>query len=87
MDQHVKILTSAASTGIFAHNIVVCHDYHDHSKITLRDHLLSKLVRNHAPRKEKKPTGGVAVPFPTILHLILSQAEKDGFENIISWYE
>mmetsp|Transcript_21612 Transcript_21612/g.45464 ORF Transcript_21612/g.45464 Transcript_21612/m.45464 type:complete len:280 (-) Transcript_21612:156-995(-) len=81
MDLHVK---NPTSVGI-SHYAVVCHDYHDHSKQTLRDHLFSKLVGNDVPQRDKKPNGGIAVPFPTKLHLILSQAEESGFDDIISW--
>ena len=67
---------------------VVLHDYHDHSKVTMRDFILSKL-RNGMPRSNKDSSDchrrGVLVPFPTMLHLILSIEEENGNANILSW--
>ena len=36
-------------------------------------------------RNWRCPRGGLAIPFPTIVHIILSKAEEEGFEHIISW--
>ena len=68
----------------FINKQIVCHDYHDHSSTTMRDALLSQLESNMS-NTGKLTFGGVAVPFPTKLHIILSKAEDSSFGNIISW--
>ena len=35
--------------------------------------------------KRRGPRGGVVVPFPERLYTMLKQAEKEGFEDIVSW--
>ena len=46
----------------------------DFAKITLEDN-----------PKNKKHRGGVGTHFPTLLHLVLTRAEKDGYSHICSW--
>lgn len=53
----------------------VQHDYHDHS----RDG-----PQLNAPRCRKR-AGGPAGSFPSKLHMVLDQVERDGFASIISW--
>ena len=79
----------------------VLHDYHDHSKDTIQEYLSTHLERdtfegspandnaNQADgtnsKKRRGPRGGVTVPFPTKLHVMLSKVEEDGLEHIVSW--
>lgn len=37
-------------------------------------------------KKRSGPRGGVNVPFPTKLHVMLSKVEADGLTDIVSWY-
>ena len=72
----------------------VNHDYHDH--VNERDpdeayYDTDEESRSSGYRKKTKgpkrrgPRGGVAVPFPEKLHLMLSNVEGGGYENVISW--
>ena len=66
----------------------VVHDYKDHSKYMMRDFIESQLLDGCATNTTKKdvgPRGGVAIPFPTKLHMILSKAEEADFAHVISW--
>ena len=80
---------SMAANGQSARSIVL-HDYHDHSQVTMRDFILSKSGDiNSSPSQRPRPRGrgggGVLIPFPTMLHLILSIEETNGNANIFSW--
>lgn len=59
----------------------VCHNYHDHAQVnTISDgEDGSDELRNRGPR------GGVSVPFPSKLHVMLSKVEDDGLSDIVSW--
>ena len=57
---------------------VVKHNYHDHS------HDTSNSVEDEIP-KRKGPRGGVTVPFPVKLHLMLSRVEEEDLGHIVSW--
>ncbi len=70
------------------------HDYHDHSAVTLQTYLKTKLdemTLEDAVKGEKKLklihccSRGAWIPFPTKLHLVISIAEREGFDNIVSW--
>lgn len=77
----------------------VLHDYHDHSQDTMHDFLMYQLDKitvgvraesedggkKNAKKQGGRPRGGVVVPFPTLLHLVISNAEAEGFAHIISW--
>lgn len=55
--------------------VVIRHDYHDHSTDPVVD-----------PGQIKhKAKGGVVVPFPVKLHSMLDAIERDGFANVVSW--
>ena len=55
--------------------MVIRHDYHDHSTDPDVD-----------PTQVKhKAKGGVVVPFPVKLHSMLDAIERDGFSHVISW--
>lgn len=49
------------------------------------DRLAENGNKEQAKRNWRCPRGGVTIPFPTILHIVLSKAEQEGFEHIISW--
>jgi len=67
----------------------VRHDYHDHS--TDVPSITENTIRNidHSDdedaKKRRGPRGGVAVPFPEKLHMMLSSVERDGHSHIVSW--
>jgi hypothetical protein len=78
---------SMAANGQSARSIVL-HDYHDHSQVTMRDFILSKsgdINSSPSQRPRGRGGGGVLIPFPTMLHLILSIEETNGNANIFSW--
>jgi len=54
------------------------HEYHDYSNV-------AKVPVHIAVLTETRGNGGVADPFPTILHKLLSEADRMGFSHIISW--
>ncbi|KAL3781220.1 hypothetical protein HJC23_003537 [Cyclotella cryptica] len=55
--------------------VVVRHDYHDHSTDPVVD-----------PSQIKhKAKGGVVVPFPVKLHSMLDAIERDGYAHVVSW--
>ncbi len=78
------------------------HYYHDHAAVTMYSYLMyraSKIVLNnkavnntiknqaYSSKTKGAGTGGAfLIPFPTKLHLVLSIAENDGFDDIISWW-
>lgn len=55
----------------------VIHDYHDHAEAVYQ------LDGDDARNANR---GGVAVPFPIKLHVMLSKTEENGLSHIISWY-
>eukprot|EP00985_Skeletonema_marinoi_P026775 scaffold21068_cov113-Skeletonema_marinoi.AAC.1 len=71
---------NSATSPADASRFIVKHNYHDHShdKTTLMD------SEDDMP-KRKGPRGGVTVPFPTKLHLMLSKVEEEGLNDIVSW--
>lgn len=54
----------------------VLHDYHDHAEVSCSSRIGSCTAANR---------GGVAVPFQTRLHVMLSTVEKNGLSHIVSW--
>jgi len=66
---------------------VVIHDYHDHSMDAPHDIIDQSheetSVDDH--KKRSGPRGGVNVPFPTKLHVMLSKVEAEGLTDIVSW--
>ena len=63
---------------------VVVHDYHDHSMD--RPTLVQSDDEVDDQKKRSGPRGGVNVPFPTKLHVMLSRVEDDGLAHIVGWY-
>jgi hypothetical protein len=55
--------------------VVIRHDYHDHSTDFVAD-------PNQIKHKAK---GGVVIPFPVKLHTMLDAIERDGYAHIVSW--
>jgi len=55
--------------------IVVQHDYHDYSQEEEIKH----------PLMQPKSRGGVSVPFPQKLHIMLDKAMAEGYGDIVSW--
>jgi hypothetical protein len=71
---------NSLSSPADANRFVVKHNYHDHS------HDTSDLVDSADDMpKRKGPRGGVTVPFPTKLHIMLSKVEEEGLDHIVSW--
>ena len=70
---------NSVSSPVDANRFVVKHNYHDHS------HDTSAFVTENESAKRKGPRGGVTVPFPTKLHLMLSKVEEEGLGHIVSW--
>lgn len=64
------------SKGFERHHVK--HNYHDYATfMTVSSERDSSMA--------SKASGGVNNPFPTVLHKLLSETEKLGFDNIISW--
>ena len=57
----------------------VHHDYHD-----LASSPMVKTTAEQA-KQSKKSKGGIAFPFPSVLHTMLERAEMEGFDEIVSW--
>mmetsp|Transcript_732 Transcript_732/g.1425 ORF Transcript_732/g.1425 Transcript_732/m.1425 type:complete len:228 (+) Transcript_732:118-801(+) len=82
-------------------NCFIRHNYHDHATVTMYSHLMSRASKiivndNSISRTDKnrvnsvengrKHSGkGFMIRFPTKLHMVLSIAENDGFDDIVSW--
>jgi hypothetical protein len=74
------MLESAASTtNAFRKNIL--HNYHDHAQVVEPDTDTDLQCGD----ERKGLRGGVKVPFPTKLHLMLSKVEESGLMHIVSW--
>lgn len=71
---------NSATSAVDVKQFVVKHDYHDHSHDES-----NVLTGEYEVPKRKGPRGGVTVPFPVKLHLMLSRVEEEGFGHIVSW--
>lgn len=60
----------------------VLHNYHDHAHVAYPH---DADVEKRRDDKRKGPRGGVSVPFPTKLHVMLSKVEEDGLSHIVTW--
>jgi hypothetical protein len=69
-----------SSSADAANKRIVEHNYHDHS----RDEAVV-MDADDESSKRRGPRGGVTVPFPAKLHLMLSKVEEDGLDHIVSW--
>jgi hypothetical protein len=74
-----KKFNKSSSTDA-ANKRIVEHNYHDHS----RDEAVV-MDADDESSKRRGPRGGVTVPFPAKLHLMLSKVEEDGLDHIVSW--
>jgi len=61
------------------HRHKVCHNYHDHSYDAFDESITAVVEQKRGSR------GGVSVPFPTKLHVMLSSVEAEGQSDIVSW--
>ena len=59
------------------------HDYQDHYFDPYYDVVQEEEQREEGSRRG--PRGGVVEPFPGRLYMMLQQATRDGFEDIVSW--
>lgn len=57
------------------HEDVLVHQYHDHAA----DRALDPQAMKY------KAKGGVTIPFPVKLHIMLQQIEEDGLAHVVSW--
>ena len=62
--------------------LFVEHNYQDHSQDPVY-HDTSTAVSSDG--KRRGPRGGVLVPFPEKLYLMLAGVQKDGLEDVVSW--
>lgn len=77
-------ITKAKTTERAELRHVVVHDYHDHSNC--RPASLQSGEEDDHNHKRSGPRGGVNVPFPTKLHIMLSKVEAEGLTDIVGWY-
>ncbi len=91
-----KPITRDDATGV---SCFIRHNYHDHatetlysrlmyraSKIILTDKSITTNNKNQEDGAKTKGAGGsLLIPFPVKLHLVLSIAENDSFDDIVSW--
>eukprot|EP01083_Nonionella_stella_P161984 531271_1 len=78
-----KSSTSLSSTNDGRHKVL--HNYHDHSRVPFTADVDTYLPTGGESDKRKGPRGGVTVPFPTKLHIMLSKVEDEGWSTIVSW--
>ena len=71
--------SAASPTNAFRQHLL--HNYHDHAQVAEPD----TETDLHCGGERKGPRGGVKVPFPTKLHLMLSMVEESGLRHIVSW--
>lgn len=66
---------------------VVNHNYHDHCRAFNNDKILSRSQGESGALRLKSvgSRGGVAVSFPVLLHQMLSSAQQEHFDHIVSW--
>jgi len=75
--------SSPSPTNANRHKVL--HNYHDHAQATFPSEIDAHLGGDGDGDKRKGPRGGVTVPFPTKLHVMLSKVEDDGLSQIVSW--
>ncbi len=71
--------SAASPTNAFRQTIL--HNYHDHAQVAEPD-IETDL---QCGDEHKGPIGGVKIPFPTKLHLMLSKVEDSGLRHVVSW--
>jgi hypothetical protein len=74
--------SAASPTNAFRQKVL--RNYHDHAQVTEPNDTDTDL---QCGDERKGPSGGVKVPFPTKLHLMLSMVEGSGSRHIVSWWD
>ena len=77
--------SAASPTNAFRQNIL--HNYHDHAQVVKPDPDTDQQCGDERSDERKGSRGGVKVPFPTKLHLMLSKVEESGLRLIVSWWD
>eukprot|EP00584_Thalassiosira_punctigera_P012993 CAMPEP_0172557068 /NCGR_PEP_ID=MMETSP1067-20121228/71231_1 /TAXON_ID=265564 ORGANISM="Thalassiosira punctigera, Strain Tpunct2005C2" /NCGR_SAMPLE_ID=MMETSP1067 /ASSEMBLY_ACC=CAM_ASM_000444 /LENGTH=467 /DNA_ID=CAMNT_0013346057 /DNA_START=398 /DNA_END=1801 /DNA_ORIENTATION=+ len=75
--------SAPSQTNINRHKVL--HNYHDHAQSTFPSDVDGDLGGNGDGDKRKGPRGGVTVPFPTKLHVMLSKVDDNGLSHVVSW--
>lgn len=75
-------MTTPSPTNVGRHKVL--HNYHDHAQVSFPSDIEADLQADGAD-KRKGPRGGVTVPFPTKLHIMLSRVDNEGLSHIVSW--
>jgi len=84
-------ISSSAPSGLSKRNsknkdrTYVEHTYTDHYTSPLFNPADGDNWDDGESPKRRGPRGGVVVPFPERLYTMLSQVEKDGEEDVVSW--
>ena len=73
--------SAASPNNAFRQHLL--HNYHDHAQVAEPD--TETDLHCGGERKGPRARGGVNVPFPTKLHLMLSKVEESGLRHIVSW--
>lgn len=76
-------MAKSAPSPTSAERHKVLHNYHDHAQVTLPSQI--EVDTKDSYDKRKGPRGGVTVPFPTKLHVMLSKVEESGLSHVVSW--
>jgi hypothetical protein len=80
-NSHKSRMPESAASPINACRRKTLHNYHDRAQVTEPDNETDLQCGD----EQKGPVGGVKVPFPTKLHLMLSKVEESGLRHIVSW--
>ena len=74
--------SAACPTNAFRQEVL--RNYHDHAQVTVPHDTDTDL---QCGDQRKGPKGGVKVPFPTKLHLMISKVEGSGLRHVVSWWD
>lgn len=82
--------TSPSEKSSSTYRCFVNHSYHDHSHDP-EDETKNAFPDEDSNKKDSQhvrggPRGGVSTPFPEKLYEMLSKAESEMFDNIVSWH-
>eukprot|EP00580_Thalassiosira_gravida_P016178 CAMPEP_0201657556 /NCGR_PEP_ID=MMETSP0494-20130426/764_1 /ASSEMBLY_ACC=CAM_ASM_000839 /TAXON_ID=420259 /ORGANISM="Thalassiosira gravida, Strain GMp14c1" /LENGTH=470 /DNA_ID=CAMNT_0048134421 /DNA_START=181 /DNA_END=1593 /DNA_ORIENTATION=- len=79
-----RMVKSAPSpTNTSRHKVI--HNYHDHAHVNFPSDVDLGDAGGDDGDKRKGPRGGVTIPFPTKLHVMLSRVEDGGLSHVVSW--
>ena len=73
---------SSATSLLGQPKLFVEHNYQDHSQDPVYHDTTSAVSSDG---KRRGPRGGVLVPFPEKLYLMLAGVQKEGLEDVVSW--